>query len=223
MISLKRLLYNKKDKDQRHQHKRRHSAVPSSKRFTLRPYSIQNGYGNEPTIVHTSYGDILGYKTDLARVFYGIPFAQPPVEKLRWNPPVPITEWSPKIINATIRAPACPQPPCNPASPSCPPYFSEDCLYLNVFTPLSTKQSHASPLPVMIFIPGGEFQYLDASLPSYNSEHLVNTTNVIVVFIQYRLDKDQRHQHKRRHSAVPSSKRFTLRRLTPIEENPLFI
>ncbi|CAF1073213.1 unnamed protein product [Adineta steineri] len=155
--------------------------------FVILAYSIQNGYGNEPTIVHTSYGDILGYKTDLARVFYGIPFAQPPVEKLRWNPPVPITEWSPKIINATIRAPACPQPPCNPASPSCPPYFSEDCLYLNVFTPLSTKQSHASPLPVMIFIPGGEFQYLDASLPSYNSEHLVNTTNVIVVFIQYRL------------------------------------
>ncbi|CAF1175879.1 unnamed protein product [Adineta steineri] len=155
--------------------------------FVILAYSIQNGYGNEPTIVHTSYGDILGYETDLARVFYGIPFAQPPVDKLRWNPPIPITEWSPKVINATTRAPACPQPPCNPASPSCPPYFSEDCLYLNIFTPLSTQQSHTSPLPVMIFIPGGEFQYLDASLPSYNSEHLVNTTNVIVVFIQYRL------------------------------------
>jgi len=44
---------------------------------------IQNGYANEPTIAHTKYGDILGYKTDLARVFYGIPFAQPPVDKLR--------------------------------------------------------------------------------------------------------------------------------------------
>ena len=39
----------------------------------------------------------------------------------------------------------------------------------------------------MIFIPGGEFQYLDASPPGYNSERLVNTTNVIVAFIQYRL------------------------------------
>jgi len=39
----------------------------------------------------------------------------------------------------------------------------------------------------MIFIPGGEFQYLDASEPSYNSERLVNTTNVVVAFVQYRL------------------------------------
>jgi hypothetical protein len=45
--------------------------------------SIQNGYTNEPTIVHTNYGDVIGYQTDLARVFYGIPFAQPPVNKLR--------------------------------------------------------------------------------------------------------------------------------------------
>jgi len=46
-------------------------------------YYIQNGYANEPTVVHTNYGDVLGYQTDLARVFYGIPFAQPPVNKLR--------------------------------------------------------------------------------------------------------------------------------------------
>jgi hypothetical protein len=46
-------------------------------------YYIQNGYANEPTVVHTNYGDVLGYQTDLARVFYGIPFSQPPVNKLR--------------------------------------------------------------------------------------------------------------------------------------------
>ena len=44
---------------------------------------MRNAYANQPTIVHTDYGDILGYETDLARVFYGIPFAQPPVDKLR--------------------------------------------------------------------------------------------------------------------------------------------
>jgi hypothetical protein len=44
---------------------------------------ISSGCGNEPTIVHTKYGDVLGYQTDLARVFYGIPFAQPPVNELR--------------------------------------------------------------------------------------------------------------------------------------------
>jgi hypothetical protein len=38
---------------------------------------------NEPAIVHTQYGDVLGYRTDLARVFYSIPFAQPPIGTLR--------------------------------------------------------------------------------------------------------------------------------------------
>ena len=45
--------------------------------------SIHSGYANEPIIVHTNYGDILGYQTDMARVFHGIPFAQPPVNELR--------------------------------------------------------------------------------------------------------------------------------------------
>ncbi len=52
-------------------------------RFVVFVYFIQTGYSNEPTTVHTKYGDVLGYQTDLARVFYGIPFAQPPIDKLR--------------------------------------------------------------------------------------------------------------------------------------------
>jgi hypothetical protein len=44
---------------------------------------VQHGLADQPTIVHTSFGDIRGYQTDLARAFYGIPFAQPPVGKLR--------------------------------------------------------------------------------------------------------------------------------------------
>ena len=47
------------------------------------PFVIQNICGNTPAIVHTQYGDVLGYQTDLARVFYGIPFAEPPVGSLR--------------------------------------------------------------------------------------------------------------------------------------------
>ena len=39
---------------------------------------------DEPTMVHTRYGDVLGYETDMARVFYGIPFARPPVKRLRF-------------------------------------------------------------------------------------------------------------------------------------------
>ncbi|CAF3202849.1 unnamed protein product [Rotaria socialis] len=149
---------------------------------------LQNVQGNRTITVPTDYGDILGYETDMARIFYGIPYAQPPLDDLRWNRPVPISKWSPKVLNATTRAPACPQPPCG-GIPSilCPTLFSEDCLYLNIFTPLPNNSSSGSRLPVMLFIPGGNFQYLDASIPVYESERLVNTTNVIVALIQYRL------------------------------------
>lgn len=41
----------------------------------------------------------------------------------------------------------------------------------------------------MLFIPGGNFQYLDASIPVYESERIVNTTNVVMALIQYRLGK----------------------------------
>ena len=98
-------------------------------------------HANQPVTVSTKYGDILGYETSIARVFYGIPFAEPPINDLRyvdassknhfdypiakmnrWNPPVPISKWSPKVWNATFRAPGCPQTGCgNPPSFLCPP------------------------------------------------------------------------------------------------------
>jgi carboxylesterase type B len=67
--------------------------------------------------------------------------------------------------------------------------MSEDCLYLNIFTPLSNGSLSLSLLPVMIFIHDGHFQFGDASQSVYEAEHLVNTTNVIVALIQYRLGK----------------------------------
>lgn len=68
-------------------------------------------YGSQPVVVQTQYGDVLGYQTDLARVFYGIPFAQPPTDALRWKPPTPVAKWYPNVINATQPAPACAQTP----------------------------------------------------------------------------------------------------------------
>jgi len=60
---------------------------------------------------------------------------------------------------------------------------------LNIFTPLPTQATRSTPLSVMIFITGGNFQFLDASAPIYESERFVNTTNTVVVLIQYRLGK----------------------------------
>ncbi|CAF1450255.1 unnamed protein product [Rotaria sp. Silwood1] len=147
----------------------------------------QHIHANRTVTVSTNYGDVVGYETDVARIFYGIPFAQPPVNDLRWQHPVPIGKWSPNVINATKPPPACPQPPCKVPPILCPAVLSEDCLYLNIFTPLPTQSLRSTPLPVMIFITGGNFQFLDASAPIYESERFVNTTNIVLVFIQYRL------------------------------------
>ena len=80
--------------------------------------------------------------------------------------------------------------------------MSEDCLYLNIFSPLITELPSTSRLrPVMIFIHGGGFQFGYASDPTFRAEHFVNTTNVIVALLQYRLGNDQLF------SSVPRTKR----------------
>jgi para-nitrobenzyl esterase len=77
--------------------------------------------------------------------FLGIPYAAPPVGALRWQPPQPAANWS-GVRDATQFAPHCPQPggPFGEAS------TSEDCLYLNVFTPRAGARH-----PVMVCIHGG--------------------------------------------------------------------
>ncbi|CAF1101918.1 unnamed protein product [Rotaria sordida] len=120
--------------------------------------STQQLYANIPVIVHT-----------------------------QWKPPVPVPKWDPKVINATQPAPACSQPASPITSIRTPNTMSEDCLYLNIFTPLSSNSLSTSLLPVMIFIHGGHFQFGDASQSIYESGHLVNTTNIIIALIQYRL------------------------------------
>ena len=80
--------------------------------------------------------------------FLGIPYAAPPVGALRWSPPVPHAPWF-EPLDATEFANHCPQP----ASPFGIASTTEDCLYLNVFTP---NAGHLSRLrPVMVWIHGG--------------------------------------------------------------------
>lgn len=116
--------------------------------------------------------------------FLGIPYAAPPVGRLRWAPPQEPQAWL-GIRDATYYRPACPQLP----SPWLPEMLgrkemrtSEDCLYLNVFTP--RLRSDAS-LPVMVWIHGGgnvegsqEWPPLGPTLEAHN---------VVVVTINYRL------------------------------------
>src|SRR5260370_26163165 len=82
-------------------------------------------------IVTTGDGAVRGTATGTVHEFLGIPYAAPPTGDLRWRPPQPPARWW-GVRDATHFAPSCPQPP----SPFAPPgLFSEDCLYLNVYTP----------------------------------------------------------------------------------------
>jgi para-nitrobenzyl esterase len=87
-----------------------------------------------------------GAKDEIA--FLGIPYAAPPVGDRRWKPPQPAPVWSGTRPATQFGAP-CPQPlvPWLPAKP-----WSEDCLYLNVWT---TKLSPSAKQPVVVWIHGG--------------------------------------------------------------------
>ncbi|HYP25786.1 MAG TPA: carboxylesterase/lipase family protein [Blastocatellia bacterium] len=117
------------------------------------------------------------------RVFKGIPFAAPPVGSLRWKPPQPVKSWK-GIRECTTFGPACPQIDLlerlygQKLGPT-----SEDCLYLNVWTP-SKKSSDR--LPVMVWIHGGSYTMGSGATAAYDGEALARQ-GVVVVTINYRL------------------------------------
>ena len=77
---------------------------------------------NESNLILTKDGYIRGFNDSFASMYLGIPFAQAPINKLRWKEPLDIQPWSPNILNATKFKPACPQLNCSDRMPSlvCP-------------------------------------------------------------------------------------------------------
>jgi para-nitrobenzyl esterase len=116
------------------------------------------------------------------RVYKGIPFAAPPVGDLRWQAPHPVVPWA-GVRKATEFGARCMQSPIYPDMIFRDQGPSEDCLYLNVWTP---SKSAKERLPVMVWIYGGGFQAGSASEPRQDGEHLAKK-GVIVVSLNYRL------------------------------------
>ena len=119
---------------------------------------------------------------DGVRSFKGIPFAQPPVGDLRWREPQPVQNW-PGVRNADKFGPTCMQR----LSPNADYWFrsdgmSEDCLYLNVWTP---AKSSREKLPVLVYIFGGGFQNGDGSEPRYDGESMARK-GIVAVSLNYR-------------------------------------
>jgi carboxylesterase type B len=113
------------------------------------------------------------------RVFRGIPYAAPPVGKLRWRPPEPPAPWT-GVRPAGDFGPICPQP-ADPAIDVALP-MSEDCLNLNVWT----AATGTAPRPVLVWIHGGGFRTGTGASPRFDGEHLARRGLVVVTF-NYRL------------------------------------
>ncbi|KAG9272999.1 cAMP-regulated D2 protein [Astyanax mexicanus] len=146
------------------------------------------GHSDKGPVVLTHSGPVRGLTLDKAHVFYGIPYAAPPVGPKRWTAPKPVSPWT-QPYDATFPRPACMQVCAGEFSEMCPPKISEDCLYLNVFVPLSVDLSKpkTKALPVMVWIHGGDFIAGSASKPLYDGRFISNYSNTLVVNMEYRL------------------------------------
>ncbi|MGE0216363.1 carboxylesterase/lipase family protein [Mycolicibacterium sp.] len=119
------------------------------------------------------------------RTFLGVPYAAPPVGELRWRPPHPVPRWS-GVRSATHYPPSAVQPRVAANSLYCggEREFSEDCLYVNVWT----GPADHSARPVMVWFHFGAFQFGSASNPLYDGETLARE-GVTVVGVNYRLNR----------------------------------
>ncbi len=137
------------------------------------PAKAQNT--NRPAYAKIGRIAVVGLETQDFKEFLGIRYAQPPIGELRWQPPRPATTVTTK---ADAFGPHCPQV----ASPFGTASSSEDCLFLNVYTPHAiSRRSH---YPVMVWIHGGNL--VSGESDDFNPVHLVKQ-GVIVVTINYRL------------------------------------
>jgi len=137
----------------------------------------QSAAGAGGLVARTANGAVRGLANGTVDEFLGIPYAAPPVGALRWQPPQPAASWS-GVRDATAFAPHCPQP----ASPFGLASTSEDCLYLNVFTP--RDHHRGARYPVMVWIHGGAL--VSGESNDYDPTALVRD-GVTVVTINYRL------------------------------------
>ena len=139
-----------------------------------------------PAQVSTSLGKLQGAEDDGCVLFRGVPFAQPPVGELRWRPPEPCEPWDgvrdatefsasamqrqiPGDVGDLIGIPSQTQ--------------SEDCLYLNVWTPACDNRKR----PVMVWIHGGGNTVGSGTQPRIDGQRLAMTGDVVVVTLNYRL------------------------------------
>lgn len=115
--------------------------------------------------------------------YFGIPFAQPPVGELRWKAPQPLDNWD-DVKETKTFGPRPMQTIVFGDMKSRSNGVSEDCLYLNVWTPADRKTKN---LPVLVYFYGGGNVAGDASEPRYDGESMAKE-GIVVVTTNYRLN-----------------------------------
>lgn len=169
--------------------------------------AIANSHYTSPPIVTTSLGRIQGVppgadQSRQANSFYGIPYASAPIGPLRFRPPTPPSSWN-DTLDATSVGKSCMQP-FGDGFISVPPWMeellersplmepmSEDCMYLNVFSP-SLHDATQPPLSVLVWLHGGSYLggsgELQSGYPFYDMRKLAaSSTGAVVVSVNYRL------------------------------------
>ncbi len=116
------------------------------------------------------------------RCFKGIPYAQPPVGELRWKAPQPVEGWE-GIKKADHFGPRAMQEPIFSDMRFRTDSMSEDCLYLNVWTPADSSSAN---LPVLVYFYGGGFIAGDGSEWRYDGSSIAQK-GIVVVTVNYRL------------------------------------
>ncbi|WP_407704835.1 carboxylesterase/lipase family protein [Tellurirhabdus rosea] len=134
--------------------------------------------------VRTANGTVEGVvEASGVRSFKGIPFAAPPVGELRWREPQPVQNWT-GVRKADKFGPRAMQRPVFGDMNFRSNGMSEDCLYLNVWTPAQTGKEK---LPVLVYFYGGGFIAGDGSEPRYDGESMARR-GIVALTVNYRLN-----------------------------------
>ena len=139
-----------------------------------------------PPVTQTTCGPVAGLYQDGAYSFRGIPYAEPPIGPLRWKQPRLLSKTSGTCWNGTLIAQKYGNT-CYQRSPYDPTKYdgSEDCLYLNVFTPTLDVTARK---PVMVWLHGCSLQCSSGDWPLYSpTEKLAKDTDIVYVGLNYRL------------------------------------